>query len=75
MCLSMPARVISINGNLAEVEFMGVKKQVGTTLLKDLKVGDYVLVHAGFAIEKISAEEAEKTLKIWEEIEAAGDIG
>ncbi|NLO89104.1 MAG: HypC/HybG/HupF family hydrogenase formation chaperone [Clostridia bacterium] len=74
MCLSLPAKVLSIKGNLAEVDFMGVKKEVGTTLLKDIKVGDYVMVHAGFAIEKISPEEAEKTLKLWEEIEAAGNI-
>jgi len=75
MCLSIPAKVISVNGSSAEVEFMGVRKSVGTALLSDVKVGDYVLVHAGFAIEKISQEEAEETLKLWGEIDAAGDIG
>lgn len=74
MCLSIPGRVISIDGDSAEVDFMGVKKDVGTMLLEDVKVGDYVLVHSGFAIEKISAEEAEETIKLWEEIDAAGNI-
>jgi len=73
MCLSIPGRVISIDGDSAEVDFMGVKKSVGTMLLEDVKVGDYVLVHSGFAIEKISSEEAEETIKLWEEINAAGN--
>jgi len=71
MCLSMPSKVLSTDGESAEVDFMGVKKTIGVTLIENVKVGDYLLVHSGFAIERISEEEALETLKIWEEINAA----
>lgn len=75
MCLSIPVKVISVDGEYAEVDFQGVKKSVGITFVKDVRVGDYLLVHSGFAIEKIGEEEALETLRLWEEIESAGNIG
>jgi len=75
MCLSIPSKVVSVDGEYAEVEFGGVRKTVGITFVKDVKVGDYLLVHSGFAIEKISEKDALETLECWEEIERAGGIG
>ena len=64
MCLAIPAKVIKIEKTLAEVDMAGVKREVDVRFLEDTKVGDYVLVHAGFAIEKIDEKEAQETLKI-----------
>ena len=74
MCLSIPAKVISIDGEFAEVDFQGVKKSVGINFVKDVEVGDYVLVHSGFAIEIVGEEDALETLRLWEEIESAGNF-
>jgi len=68
MCLAIPARVIDINGPTAVIDAGGNRREVNVSLLDDLEVGDYVLVHAGFAISKWAEEEAKETLKIWEEI-------
>jgi len=75
MCLSIPAKVVSVDGEYAEVDFRGVRKSVGITFVKDVRVGDYLLVHSGFAIEKMKEEDALETLRLWEEIESAGNIG
>jgi len=68
MCLAIPVRVTRIRGTLAEVDMAGVKRQADIRLLDGVKVNDYVLVHAGFAIEKIDEEEAAKTLKLLKDI-------
>jgi len=68
MCLAVPARVIEVNGDLAKVDFGGgVVREVNVSLV-DAKVGDYVLVHAGYAIQVIDEREAEETLALWREI-------
>jgi len=68
MCLAIPAKVIKVNGNLAKVDFgEGVLREVNVSLV-DVKAGDYVLVHAGYAIQVLSEEEAVETLKLWSEI-------
>lgn len=68
MCLAVPAKVIEISGDLAKVDFGGgVIREVNISLV-DAKVGDYVLVHAGYAIHVINEEEAEETLRLWREI-------
>ncbi|MDA3793015.1 MAG: HypC/HybG/HupF family hydrogenase formation chaperone [Elusimicrobia bacterium] len=77
MCLAVPVKIVEINkegatnGSPAGAtgEVAGVRREVNTGFLKDLKIGDYVLLHAGFAIQKVDTTEAKKTLKIWEEIE------
>lgn len=56
MCLAVPAKVININNFHAEVDMMGVYKEVNILLIDNLKVGDKVMVHAGFAINKIDDE-------------------
>jgi len=66
MCLAVPMRVVAVNGNEAEVEQGGTKLQVRVDLVEDVRVGDYVLVHAGFAIQKLDEEEAFETLRLLE---------
>ncbi len=73
MCLAIPTRIIEIKGTNAVVEFGGVRKEIGLQLVPDAKVGDYVLLHAGFAIQKMDEGEARETLKVLEElIEVSG---
>lgn len=68
MCLAIPARVMSVKGEKAQVDFgEGVLRDVNVTLV-DAKVGEYVLVHAGYAIQKMDEKEAKETLALWDEI-------
>lgn len=68
MCLAIPARVISLeSGDMAIVALEGIKKPVSTALLEEVTVGDYVLVHVGYALHKLSEEEAERTLQLMAE--------
>ncbi|MFZ2193688.1 MAG: HypC/HybG/HupF family hydrogenase formation chaperone [Candidatus Moraniibacteriota bacterium] len=59
MCLAIPGKIIKINNHLATVEFQGVQKEINISIV-DVKVGDYVMVHAGFAIEKMEKDYVEK---------------
>jgi len=68
MCLAVPAKVIEINGNVAIVDFGGVKREARLDFVRDVKIGDYVIVHTGFAIEKLDEKAALESLKAWEEI-------
>lgn len=63
-------KLIHIEGNKGIVELSGVKKEVSLSLLDDVKEGDYLIIHAGFAIQRLDEVEAQETLKIWEEIES-----
>lgn len=69
MCLALPAEVVSIDRaqETAVVSLGGVKKEISVALLDELEVGEFVLVHVGFALHKVSPEEAERTLKMIEE--------
>ena len=68
MCLAIPARVISVKGEKAQVDFgEGVLRDVNVTLV-DAKVGEYVLVHADYAIQKMDEKEALETLALWKEV-------
>jgi len=64
MCLAVPAKVIKLNANSARVEVAGIVRNCNLQLLPEVKLGDYVLLHAGFAIEKIDESEAKETLRI-----------
>jgi hydrogenase expression/formation protein HypC len=68
MCLAIPALVKSINGYQAEVDVSGVTRQVSIQLTPEAKVGDYVLLHTGYAINVIDEAEAEETLKLLREL-------
>lgn len=72
MCLGLPAKVVNIDGNTAEVEMMGVINKISIELLENVQVGDYVLVHAGCAIQIVDQEEAAKTIDIFNEIRELG---
>jgi len=67
MCLAIPARVIKISKNIAEIESLGVKKKIDISLLPEVKEGDFVIVHAGFAIQIIDSSEALITEGYWKE--------
>lgn len=68
MCLAIPALVTRLDGGKAQVDFgEGVLRDVNMTLV-DAKVGDYVLVHAGYAIQTVDKEDALETLALWKEI-------
>jgi hydrogenase expression/formation protein HypC len=75
MCLAIPMRIISITGHLASCEAKGVRRDVSLTLLADqnLVVGDHVLVHVGYAIQTISADEARCTWDLFDEMATALD--
>ena len=64
MCLAVPARIIKIDANSARVDVAGIVRNCNIQLLPKVKIGDYVLLHAGFAIEKIDESEARETLRI-----------
>ncbi len=68
MCLAIPAKIIEINGEMGIVELGGVKKEISLVLVPEAKVGDYAIIHVGFAIQILDEEEARKTLEIFEEI-------
>jgi hydrogenase expression/formation protein HypC len=70
MCLAVPAKIVDRKDLMATVEVSGVTRQVSLMLLPDAKVGDYVLVHAGFAIQAVDEEEAKRTLELFEEMAA-----
>ena len=67
MCLSIPAEILEINKNRAKVSVGGVIYNSSLDLIENVEVGDYVLLHAGFAIEKIDKKEAETTLSMIKE--------
>ncbi len=62
-------KLIQIKGDKGIVELSGVKKEVSLKLLEEFKIDDYLIIHAGFAIERLNEEEAMKTLKIWQEMD------
>ena len=70
MCLAVPARVVELNGDSAIVDLDGIRKETSTVLLDEIAVGDYVLIHVGFALERIDPVEAAKTLKLFDELKA-----
>jgi hydrogenase expression/formation protein HypC len=76
MCLAVPGKVIEIDSNsnpiMGRVSFGGIKKEVCLDFVPDVKIGEYVIVHVGFAINTLNEEEARETLKLLEQI---GDSG
>lgn len=68
MCLAIPGKIMKIDGDLAKVDFGdGTAREVNASLV-DVKIGQYVIVHAGFAIEILDEKAAKETLKLWDEI-------
>jgi hydrogenase expression/formation protein HypC len=73
MCLAVPMRVLSLSGHMANCEARGVRRDVSLTLLadQDVAVGDYVLVHVGYALQTIGAADAQATWELFDDISAA----
>ncbi len=72
MCLAIPARVVEMpSEDTAIVELSGVRKAISLALVEDVNIGDYVIVHVGFALSKLDIDEAEKTLALFAEMGAA----
>ncbi len=69
MCLSIPAKVEKIEGDMAVVSVGGTEYNASLQMVDDVNIGDYILLHTGFALQKISEEEALETLKVFEEFE------
>ena len=74
MCLAIPARITSIDGNDAEADIDGVKRKIGIMLTPQVKIGDYVLLHTGYSIGIVSATEAEETLALFRELAEVSEI-
>jgi hydrogenase expression/formation protein HypC len=70
MCLAVPAKIVEKQEMLATVDVSGVTRQISLMLLPEAGVGEYVLIHAGFAIQAIDEAEALQTLKLFKELEA-----
>lgn len=68
MCLAIPAKVISVDGASAKVSIEDVEYTASLLLLNDVNPGDFIMLHAGFAIEKVDAAEAAETLRLLNEI-------
>jgi hydrogenase expression/formation protein HypC len=69
MCLAIPAQIVELrDGDNALVDLAGVKKEISLALVDGVAVGDYVIVHVGYALNKLDPEEAEKTLKLFAEM-------
>ncbi|KPJ60202.1 MAG: hypothetical protein AMJ46_07745 [Latescibacteria bacterium DG_63] len=68
MCLAIPMKVVEIEGERGLVEQGGVRRPADLRLLEEVSVGDYVIVHAGFAISRLDTEEAEETLRLFAEL-------
>jgi hydrogenase expression/formation protein HypC len=72
MCLAIPARIEEIiDAETAIVDFGGVRKPISLALVEDVAVGDYVIVHVGFALQKLDVDEAERTLALFAEMNLA----
>jgi hydrogenase expression/formation protein HypC len=68
MCLGIPAKVVQIdNSQVGKVDYLGTKVKTNFSLLEKVRKGDWVIVHAGFAISKLNEEEAEETFKLLRE--------
>ena len=73
MCLAIPAQVVELrDGDNAVVDLAGVRKEISLSLVDDVAVGDYVIVHVGYALNKLDPEEAAKTLALFAEL---GQLG
>lgn len=71
MCVGLPAKVVRIQDGMALVDASGARREVSAELLSDIDPGDYVMVHAGLAIAKITAEDAEETEALLRDVEEA----
>ena len=70
MCLAIPVKIKKISGDTATIDADGIEREASLMLMSDVKVGDFVLLHAGFAIQKVDEKEAIKSLAVWREMKS-----
>lgn len=75
MCLAVPMKVTSIHGDRAQALLGDVEREIGLAMLPEVQVGDYVIVHAGFAIQRLDEREAEETLELFRQMAAFDEAG
>ena len=76
MCLGIPAKVIQVDeSKKGKVDYLGTRVKTNFSLLEDIKVGDWVIVHAGYAISALDEEEAQETLSLLRELAKAQQVG
>jgi len=68
MCLALPCRIVAIDGDTATIDVSGMQKDISLALVEAVEVGDYVIVHVGYALTRLDPEEAEKTLALFAEM-------
>ncbi|MFH0926123.1 MAG: HypC/HybG/HupF family hydrogenase formation chaperone [bacterium] len=68
MCIGIPGEVLEVNGQIAQISVGGVIKEVLLDLVEDITIGNYVIIHAGFAIQKLDKDEAIETLKLMSQV-------
>ncbi|OYT58828.1 hydrogenase [Euryarchaeota archaeon ex4484_178] len=68
MCLAIPGKVVELRGLIAIVDYGGVRREVRVDFVPDVKIGDYVIVHTGFAIEKMDEKAAKRSIEAWDEV-------
>lgn len=68
MCLAVPGRLVKVDGKEGTADIMGVRRKVNLHLIDEAKEGDWIIIHVGFAIQKIGKEEALETLRLLEEL-------
>jgi hydrogenase expression/formation protein HypC len=71
MCLAIPLQLVEINGKTAVGEAMGMRREIRVDFIEEPKIGDYVIVHAGFAIERLPEQQALDDLEAWEDVRNA----
>ena len=74
MCLAVPMKVVSLDGDMAVCELDNVRREASMAMIENPKVGDFVLIHAGFAIEKLNEKEAEENLVLFRDMIAKGEL-
>jgi hydrogenase expression/formation protein HypC len=75
MCVAVPSLITAINGTEAEIDVGGISRKASLMLTPEARVGDYVLIHAGYAISIVDQEEAEATLELFKELAGESDNG
>jgi hydrogenase expression/formation protein HypC len=74
MCLGIPAKVVEIDeSGIGKVDYLGTRIKTNLSLMEDIKTGDWVIIHAGFAISRLNEEEAQETLEMLKSIEESAD--
>ena len=71
MCLAIPLKLVEINGKTAVGEAMGMRREIRVDFIEEPQIGDYVIVHAGFAIERLPEQQALEDLEAWEDVRNA----